>query len=209
MNKMAKLTIRLKIILLLVAASASVSLAQKKFSHTNSTFTDPRDGETYETITFIKEYGDIKVERTWYAENVRYEVAGSYCYNDEVAYCKKYGRLYNYEEANQACPDGWHVPTITEWGHLFEFFGGRHKAGQYLISGGESDMHMLYGGFGEPGVEDHIFKDIARSGNWWDNELKGENSAGIITIITGSGEIYHEVIGDKHKLSCRCVKFHD
>jgi hypothetical protein len=65
---------------------------------------------------------------------------------------------------------------------------------------------MLYGGFAEPG---HVFKDISVSGNWWDNELKDEKSAGIITLIKGSKEIYHSVIGNSHKLSCRCVKFHE
>ena len=181
-------------------------IAQDSFSHTTGSFTDPRDGQVYQTITFKKQHGEAVIERTWFAENVKYNVPGSYCYKDTDAYCEKFGRLYNYEGANKACPDGWHVPTINEWNHLFTFFGGRHKAGKYLIEGEASDMHMLYGGFGEPG---HVFKDITVSGNWWDNELKGNNSAGIITMIKGSGEIYHEVIGNRHKLSCRCVKFHE
>ena len=176
------------------------------FDHTLGTFTDPRDGQVYNTITFKKQIGEAVVERTWFAENARYKVEDSYCYKDVDAYCEKFGRLYNYKAANEACPEGWHVPTIEEWNYLFTFFGGRHKAGKHLIEGQGSDMHMLYGGFAEPG---HIFKDITVSGNWWDNELKGNDSAGIITMIKGSGEIYHLTIGDQHKLSCRCVKKHD
>jgi len=189
-----------------VSLFAQENYKEVSFGHTNGSFTDPRDGKTYETITFEKRIGDSSIKRTWYAENNRHFIEGSYCYKDEEAYCEVYGRLYNYAHAQDACPDGWHVPTIEEWEYLFTFFGGRHKAGKYLIKGGESDMHMQYGGFGEPG---HIFKDIAASGNWWDNELKGANSAGIITLIKGSSEIYHEVIGSQHKLSCRCVQKHD
>lgn len=198
-----------KVLLLLVLALCSTALngqAIEDFDHTLGTFTDPRDGQVYNTITFRKTFDEAVIERTWFAENARYEVEGSYCYKDTDAYCEKFGRLYNYAAANEACPDGWHVPTIKEWNYLFSFFGGRHEAGAHLIEGQGSDMHMLYGGFAEPG---HRFKDITISGNWWDNELKGDKSAGIITMIKGSGEIYHTVIGNSHKLSCRCVKKHD
>lgn len=192
--------------LLVLTCSAFATFGQDEFDHVMGTFTDPRDGQVYNTITFKKKIGDAVVERTWFAENARYDVEGSYCYKDTDAYCEKFGRLYNYAAANKACPEGWHVPTIDEWNYLFTFFGGVHKAGKYLLEGEASDMHMLHGGFAEPG---HIFKDIGKSGNWWDNELKGKNSAGIITIIKGSGEIYHSVVGSKHKLSCRCVKKHE
>jgi uncharacterized protein (TIGR02145 family) len=178
----------------------------QEFSHTTGSFTDPRDGQVYQTITFSKPSGNATIKRTWFAENARFKVEDSYCYKDTEAYCEKFGRLYNYEAANKACPNGWHVPTIEEWNYLFDFFGGKHKAGKYLFEGEASDMHMLYGGFAEPG---HIFKDISVSGNWWDNEQKGDNKAGIITLIKGSSEIYHLVIGNNHKLSTRCVKFHE
>ncbi|MEM6737124.1 MAG: FISUMP domain-containing protein [Bacteroidota bacterium] len=193
-------------VLLCVISTSTSCQALVDFDHKLGKFIDLRDGQEYKTITFKKRMDDTVIERTWFAENVAYAVDNSYCYKDTEAYCEKFGRLYNYKAANEACPEGWHVPTITEWNYLFTFFGGRHEAGKHLIEGQESDMHMLYGGFAEPG---HIFKDITISGNWWDNELKGNNSAGIITIIKDSGEIYHSVIGNNHKLSCRCVKKHD
>ena len=196
-----------KVFFLALTALYSLDLlAQEGFGHTIGTFTDPRDGQVYQTITFSKQVGDSTIERTWFAENIRYKVDGSYCYKDTDAYCEKFGRLYNYKAANEACPEGWHVPTITEWRHLFNFFGGQREAGKHLVEDAASDMHMLYGGFAEPG---HLFKGIALSGNWWDNELKGNNSAGVITMIKNSKVISHEVIGNQHKLSCRCVKFHD
>jgi len=194
------------LLLLAVLAGNELLAQEQKYEFSDGTFTDPRDGQNYKTITFHREIEPgVKVSRTWLAENMNYPVKGSYCYTDEQAYCDKFGRLYNYKEAVAACPEGWHLPTITEWNNLFDHFGGRHEAGKVLIEGGGSNMHMLLGGFGEPG---HRFMDITISGNWWDSELKGSESAGIITLEKGTGEIYHEVIGNYHRLSSRCVKFH-
>lgn len=177
-----------------------------KFSHTVGSFTDPRDGKTYKTVTFTRIKHGVPITRTWYAENVQYEVEGSYCYDDTKEYCNKYGRLYNYEQANKACPEGWHVPTIAEWKYLFDFFGGWNHSGQFLHEDKASDMEMLYGGFGEPG---HFFRQLGVSGNWWDNELKDSNTAGIITLKKDDDNIYHSNIGDRHMLSCRCVQYHN
>ena len=200
------------LILLVTCFSCFFSSAQsreeknKHFSHEMGSYTDPRDGQTYKTITFIREHHGAYIKRTWYAENVRFKAPGSKAYKNTEEYAKVYGRLYNYKQANRACPEGWHVPTIHEWKHLLHFFGGWHHSGQYLIDGKESDMDMKFGGFGQP---DGSFKGIGEHGNWWDNELKDSNSAGIITLKKGDQTIYHSNVGDQHYLSCRCVKFHN
>lgn len=194
------------IVICFSASSQSRESKNPKFSHTMGTFTDPRDGTTYETITFIRQTHNETIERTWYAENVRFNVEGSRVYNNTTEYANTYGRLYNYKQANSACPEGWHVPTIHEWRHLFHFFGGWHHSGKYLIEGKESDMDMLFGGFANP---DGSFKGIGVHGNWWDNELKDANSAGIITLKRNDDTIYHSRVGDKHYLSTRCVLFHN
>lgn len=84
------------------------------------------------------------------AENLNYDYnkgsAKSYCYNDSVENCYKYGRLYRYSAAmdsagiftsNSAgcgwegscspvypvrgvCPSGWHFPSSSEWEILLE-----------------------------------------------------------------------------------------
>ena len=107
----------------------------KRFSHTAGTLTDPRDGQEYQTITFIKPRHGSVIKRTWFAENVKYVVEGSYSYKDTKEFSDKFGRLYNYRQANEACPDGWHVPTIHEWKYLFDFFGGWNHSGKFLIEG--------------------------------------------------------------------------
>jgi len=95
------------------------------------TFTDVRDGKTYETI---KIGGQV-----WMTENLAYlpsvspsslssETAPYYYVYDyqgtDVAAAKQhtnyttYGVLYNWPAAMAACPAGWHLPSDAEWKEL-------------------------------------------------------------------------------------------
>lgn len=191
--------------LVLITCSIQDLVAQKEeFTHEIGTFTDPRDGQTYKTITFRREFSDSYIKRTWYAENARFDLERSVCYSNNDANCSEFGKLYTWEDANQACPDGWHVPTLVEWKHLFNFFGGINNAGQFLHEGKASDMNMLYGGFSTP---DGTFNNLGLSGNWWDNQLQDENTAGVISLQKGSNNIYHSKVGVDDMLSCRCIRY--
>ena len=114
--------------------------------------TDPRDGQTYKTVTIGTQ--------TWMAENLNYETDNSFCYNDSAEYCEKYGRLYRWAAAMDGagtwstngkgcgngktcsptypvrgvCPQGWHLPDSTEWNTLFTAVGGSSVAGTKLKS---------------------------------------------------------------------------
>jgi len=102
-----------KLIILLILFNSAV-FAQ--------TFSDTRDGKVYKTVKI----GD----QVWMAENLNYNVPGSTCYANKHESCAKYGRLYAWSAAKQACPTGWHLPTDKEWQILVDYAKGELAAGK-------------------------------------------------------------------------------
>lgn len=96
---------------------------------------DSRDGHVYKTVKIGN--------RVWMAENLNYDPGKkgykTYCYEDSLKNCDKYGRLYSYEVAlnrysrdipsddsvldQGICPDGWHIPNKNEWRELINYIG--------------------------------------------------------------------------------------
>ena len=52
------------------------------------------------------------------SENLNYKTANSKCYGDNEINCDKYGRLYDWEDANTVCPTGWRLPSKADWKQL-------------------------------------------------------------------------------------------
>jgi uncharacterized protein (TIGR02145 family) len=109
----------------LLAAVFFVFLFSGSAAQQAGSFTDPRDGEIYKTVTIA---GQV-----WMADNLNFATnEGSWCYNEENSYCDIYGRLYTWNAAQEGCPRRWHVPSADEWEQLINASGGVQEAGLEL-----------------------------------------------------------------------------
>jgi len=92
----------------------SGSLAGYKLLGAGS-MTDPRDGRTYPTITA----GSTE----WMMTNLAWEGAGV-PYQNARAASRIFGRYYTWSEASGTiCPEGWHLPSDSDWIALAEAAG--------------------------------------------------------------------------------------
>lgn len=92
----------------------------------SESFTDPRDGQSYDIVKIG--------ERTWFAENLNFATEGSVCPEGDSRKCSEYGRLYTWDDARTACPEGWRLPDSADFAALVEQAGGAAEAGEKLKS---------------------------------------------------------------------------
>ncbi len=162
--------------ILILSLSLTVYIAAQQ----TGTFIDSRDGQMYKWVKIG--------EQVWMAENLNYKTnSGSWCYDNDLYFCKKYGRLYNWETAMKVCPDGWHLPSDNEWTKLVNYLGGEEVAGEKLKSASgwrlyegknygnnESGFSALPGG---NRLYNGTFYSIGYYGFWWSSTEHSSTSA--------------------------------
>ena len=76
---------------------------------------DKKNGKTYKTVQF----GPY----TWMAENADYTTSKSICYDKKSDNCEKNGSLYPDSHPEDACPEGFTIPTKADYKYMTAMAG--------------------------------------------------------------------------------------
>lgn len=133
------------------------------YGQQNGSYTDPRDDKVYKTVKID--------EQEWMAENLAFKTAdGCWVYDNVNDYLKTHGYLYNWKAATNACPEGWHLPSIQDWWSLSGYLGGDEVSGGKLKEEGTS--------------------------SWKSPNVDATNTSGFTALSSGrSGDINLEYLG--------------
>ncbi len=119
---------------------------------------------------------EIPMDIDWAADSI-----GSWCWYDNSNFNDiPTGKLYNWyvvEDSRGLCPNGWHVPTVTEWTVLIDSLGGQSISGGKMKEKGlthwgdpnigstnESGFTGLPGGYRNVNGS---FVNMTTYCNWW------------------------------------------
>jgi uncharacterized protein (TIGR02145 family) len=110
-------------------------------------------------------------DQTWMAENLNRKMGNSKCYGDADSNCVKYGRLYDWETAIKACPNGWKLPDTADWQKLIDKAGGSSVAGTKLKS--TSSWDNFFGSGLIVGTDDYGFSALPGGSSGGEAEYRG------------------------------------
>lgn len=188
----------------LVTSSASEeSKSTRKYLNPEITYgeiQDERDGQVYATVSIGSS--------VWLAENMNLSGFGV-CYDDDHSLCRKYGHLYNWYEATEICPEGFHLPTKAEWNEIQGNVALLSLKGWALDDGavGGTDEYgfaLLPGGFGTGNSEDGFSYEGASTDAmlWTATEFKSDSAYGIFVNSTQRETLRH---ARNSYMAVRCV----
>ena len=212
--------------------------------------TDDRDDKKYKTVKIGDQWW--MAENLNYADSVKTPslLKRNWCYKNEPDSCSKYGRLYTWAAAIDSvtlatdadnpqdcgygetctlparvqgiCPEGWHLPTQSEWDTLFTAVGGQSNAGKVLKSqaGWNNDDYGDSGNgtdsFGFSALPagnryDGNFRYRGYGADFWsatqDNKsLDDEYDAYGMNLYNDRGYAFLSDYGKDYAFSVRCVK---
>lgn len=118
---------------LFIAAQAQqeVSIGSQIWMKKNS------DAERYRNGDPIPQ---AKTQEEWFKAGEDKKPVWCY-YNNDPALGDTYGKLYNWYAASDRrglCPDGWSIPSNSDWKDLTEFLGGTRSAGAKMKTQGDT-----------------------------------------------------------------------
>ena len=190
------------------------------------------DGNVYKTVKIGNQW--------WMAENLKVThyrngdaipnvtdntawnglTSGAYCdYNNISTNADIYGRLYNWYAVNDGrgiAPEGWHVPSYTEWQTFVNYLGGSSISGGKMKETGtdhwispntgatnESGFGGLPGGQRLPSG---IYEILGYVGLYWSSSQISSSNSWWLNMVYNNASIYYGDCDKKYGISVRCIK---
>lgn len=182
-------------------------------------FIDTRDGKKYKCIKLGKQ--------VWMAENLNFETENSWCYGNSSRNCSIYGRLYIWESAMDACPEGWKLPNDQDWKDLEVYIGmNKHIANEKFYRG-ENEANLLRAQGDEYWIKtndnindkfdfsalpagvrdaDGVFIDLGKETFFWSSTKYTEITAWTRSIQISNKQIFRFANPKILGYSIRCIK---
>jgi len=166
-------------------------------------FKDKRNNKSYKWV----QIGSQK----WMTKNLNYKTENSTCYNNIESNCTIYGRLYNWNEAMTACPEGWRLPKTQDWKQMAESVSYnlstiKSSEGWIKENGSNySELNILPSGYY---TVTRRFRGLGQRASFWLADDLGNNvNRNSRTIRDGFNQIPTSGINfAREKLSCRCIQ---
>lgn len=144
--------------------------------------------------------------QVWMAENLNYEVSGSVCFDNKADNCAKYGRLYSADQAQDVCPEGWHLPSQGEFEELLETVGGSFENLKAEEWGGEDAYGFSALPAGKNDVIAGTFTTSQYITGWWLQSAKGKTYSNLYGIRSSAMYTGFDTDDSVNGFSVRCVK---
>ena len=153
-------------------------------------------------------------DQVWKGQNVNDASKGGACYNNDDELCATFGRLYTWAEAmaldtsynhksagtkttkknyQGICPDGFHIPTGTDWNNLKKYVNSTKRAAEIRTANDyyyEDDVSgIMLRGTTYDGNDEAIW--TAKSGT-----ITAIDYFGFMAVGAGSGELIYTWNGD-------------
>jgi uncharacterized protein (TIGR02145 family) len=212
------------IVVLAVIALLSLGFAEEPFSSEPTSVkignqiwsTENLNVETFRNGDIIQEAKD---NEAWLKAGQEKKPAWCY-YNNDPANGKIYGKLYNWYAVNDPrglAPDGWHIPSDSEWTVLSTYLGGKELAGGKLKSGtgwfkggagtNEAKFNALPGSYRWPGG---VFLELGASANFWTSTQVDTGEFGInpwcYSLSNSSNKLTRDFNNRENGMSVRLLK---
>ena len=165
-------------------------------------YLDVRDSQVYRTVQIG--------EQMWMAQNLNFNIKGSYCYSNDSLNCITKGRMYSWFLAREVCPIGWRLPDTTDFRILGDFAeqnNGGIPVGNSLKSG-KTDVFgfasLVNGGYqtGKNGK----FSQNDKQFYWTDTEDAEDEDYAKVRFLQNTGNLSYETFRKTWSLSVRCIK---